>query len=124
LTNGSACRRLDQRRYELILWCEHAGHWHPWPIATYRLVQTQDWLIRIGPNMNLVVKALKLVTPLAGPVAAVVMSDYQLQQAQHQLDLMAAVVAELPLPAQHEQGHLISSEAASRPGPAHADLRQ
>ena len=27
--------RVDQQSYRIVLWCEHPGHWHPWPEASY-----------------------------------------------------------------------------------------
>ena len=101
-------------------------HWHPWPQASYALNQPREWLVRIGPYATLVLKALKLAMPLAGPLAEVALTNQQLQQAQYQLDLMTAVAAELPdqadsQPAELRVGdlaHLISPESASLLTPA------
>ena len=110
--------RFDQRHYQLILWCEHPGHWHPWPAATYSLGQPRKWLLSIGPYATLALKALKLAMPLAGPLADMILTDQQLTHAQHQLDLMTAVVAELPLPAVEDQDQLKARESASQLTPA------
>ena len=96
--NPARIRRLrfSQRHYRLILWCEQPGNWHPWPAASYSFEQPRDWLVRIGPYATLVFKALQLVVPIAASAAGVVLPDEQLRHAQHQLDLMKTLVADLP----------------------------
>jgi internalin A len=115
---GAQRLRFDQRHYQLILWCEHPGHWHPWPAASYSLGQPRRWLVRIGPYATLILKALKLAMPLAGPVADMMLTDQQLTRAQHQLDLMTAVVAELSVPAVQDRDQLVTRESASQLTPA------
>ena len=115
---GARRLRFDQRHYQLTLWCEHPGHWHPWPAANYPLGQPRGWLLSIGPYAMLILKALKLAMPLVGPVADMVLTDQQLTRAQHQLDLMTAVVAELPGPGVQDQGQLIAGDSASQLTPA------
>ena len=110
--------RVDQQHYRLTLWCEHPGHWHPWPAASYPLDQPREWLVRIGPYAALVLKALKLAMPLAGPVADMVLTDQQYKDAQRQLDLMTTVVAQLPGPATQDQGELTDRESTSLLTPA------
>jgi internalin A len=52
----------------------------------------------------LVFKTLKLVIPIAGAVAGVVLSQDQLRHAEHELELMATVVDKLPdVPGQQEE---------------------
>jgi hypothetical protein len=53
--------------------------------------------------------------PLAGPLADVVLTDQQVAGAQHELDLMTALIAELPGPAIQDQDQVIGhkSEANS-----------
>jgi hypothetical protein len=121
--SASGVRRLrfDQRNYHLVLWCEHPGYWHPWPQASYTLNQPKEWLVRIGPYATLILKALKLAMPLAGPVADVVLTDQQLASARHQLDLMTAIVAELPTPGFQDQAQQIGRESSSRLTPAEGE---
>jgi internalin A len=88
--------RIDQRRYRLVLWCEHPGHWHPWPAASYILDQPSEWLTRVTPYATLVVRALQLVTPIAGSLAGVLLTPGQLRAAQSEIQLMTALVADLP----------------------------
>jgi hypothetical protein len=87
---------LAERHYELILWCEHPGHWHPWPQARYQLAVPRDWLVTIAPYANLVLKTLKIATPIAAAVAGVELSKDQREQASAQLDLMKTLVEKLP----------------------------
>jgi internalin A len=109
-------RRLKfyQHRYHLTLWCEHPGHWHPWLPASYFLDQPKDWLVRVGPYAILVFKALQLVVPIAGAVAEVVLTPDQLNSAQHELNLMTTLVADLPTETFDEPPEFISRESASQ----------
>ena len=116
----AGARRLKfyQRHYRLILWCEHPGHWHPWPAASYSLDQPKEWLVRIGPYATLVFKALQLVVPIAASVAGVVLTDEQLKHAQHELELMKTLVADLPDQKIEDQREVIARESASQLTPA------
>ena len=87
---------LDQRPCRLTLWCEHPGHWHPWPDASYAIDQPREGLLRIAPYATLVFGALQLVAPLAAAVAGVILTPGELQQVQDQVQLMTALTAELP----------------------------
>jgi internalin A len=109
-------RRLQgyQDRYQLLLWCEHPGQWHPWPAATYHLRQPKDWLVRIGPYTSLVFKTLQLVVPIAGAVADVVLPEDQLKRAQHELELMKTVVSTLPTSLAAERPDLESREPSAQ----------
>src|SRR5262249_4376531 len=82
--------------YHLVLWCEHLGHWHPWPSASYTFQRPKDWLVSISPYAILLVNALKLVVPIAGSVAGVVLSEQQLKLAQQELQGMRTLVEMLP----------------------------
>jgi internalin A len=117
--SGSRRLRIDQRHYRLILWCEHPGHWHPWPAASYSIDQPREWLVRISPYATLVFKALQLVTPIAASVAGVVLTADQLKHAQGEIQLMKTLVAVLPdKEAEAQGGHLINRESANQLTPA------
>ena len=88
--------RVDQKYYRLTLWCEHPGHWHPWLPASYELNQPKEWLTRVSPYVNLILRSLKLVVPPAGSLATTLLSPDQLAHAQANLQLMNSVVASLP----------------------------
>jgi Leucine-rich repeat (LRR) protein/GTPase SAR1 family protein len=113
-------RRLKfyQRHYRLTLWCEHPGHWHPWPAASYSIDQPKEWFVRIGPYAALVFKALQLVVPVAVSAAGVMLSDEQFKHAQHELDLMKSLVAALPDQKIEDQPELAPSESAHQLTPA------
>ena len=113
-------RRLKfyQRHYRLTLWCEHPGYWHPWPAASYSLDQPKEWLVRIGPYATLIFKALQLVVPITAAVAGIVLTDEQLKEAQHELELMKALVADLPDQKIEDQREVIARESARQLSPA------
>jgi len=114
--NRTGTRRLKfyQRHYRLILWCEHPGHWHPWPAASYSLDQPSNWLVRIGPYATLVFKVLRLVVPIAASVTGVVLTDEQLKNAHNELQLMTTLVAHLPDHAVGDRRNIITLESASQ----------
>jgi internalin A len=109
-------RRLKkyQRHYRLMLWCEHIGHWHPWPAASYSLDEPREWLNRIGPYATLVFKALQLVVPIAASIADMVMTDEQLKRAQIEIQMMKTLVAELPNEDPKDQRVFMDRESASQ----------
>lgn len=117
-SSGVRRLRVDQRNYRIILWCEHPGHWHPWPKASYSVNQPKEWLVRIEPYATLILKALKVAIPLAGPVAGVVLSDRQLASAKHQLELMTTIVGEMPASPFQDQTELTGSESGNQLTPA------
>ena len=106
--------RLDQRHYRLILWCEHPGHWHPWPNACYLIDQPREWILRIAPYAILVFKALQLVAPIASAVTGVLLTPDQLQAAQNELQLMTTLVTALPNQEPEDQPDLAHLESAGQ----------
>jgi internalin A len=110
--------RLDHRRYRLVLWCEHPGHWHPWPDASYSIDQPREWILRIAPYATLVFKALQLVAPIAVAVAGVVLTADQLGNAESELKLMTTLVAALPSQEAGGQPGLATTESALQITPA------
>ena len=88
--------RVDQQHYQLVSWCEHPGHWHPWPAATYNIDQTREWLVRISPYANLVLTVLRSAVPIAASAAGVIMTADQLKHASSELQLMTTLTSELP----------------------------
>jgi Leucine-rich repeat (LRR) protein len=102
---GMGRLRLGEDHYLLTLWCEQPDHWHPWPDASYHLRQPKDWLVRIGPYAALVVRTLQTVVPVVGAVAGMTLTEDQLKQTKHELELMKTLVAKLPVnlgPERHE----------------------
>jgi internalin A len=85
---------LFRRPYQLVLWCEHPGHWHPVSEASYKLSRPREWLVKIGPYMTLLFKALRLVVPTAAAMAGALLPTDQLERAQKELELMSTVVVD------------------------------
>jgi len=99
ISSDRRARRLLKPHYEeyrLVLWCEHLGHWHPWPSASYTFQRPKAWLVTIGPYATLIINILKLVVPIAGSVAGIVLNEHQLKLAQQELKFMRTLVEELP----------------------------
>jgi internalin A len=93
---GVGRMKIYEDRYRLLLWCEHPGQWHPWPAATYHIRRPKDWLADISPYAILVFKILKVVVPIAGAVAGLALTEEQLKRSEHELELMKAVVDQMP----------------------------
>ncbi len=110
---GTRRLRLEQRHYRLTLWCEHPGHWHPWPEATYLIDQPREWLVRVAPYLNLIFNILKLVLPVAIPATGIVLKKEQLQNAESELRLMTALIADVPQLKLEDQGSFVDRESAT-----------
>jgi internalin A len=87
---------VHQDHYRLTLWCEHPGYEHPWEPATYNLDPPKEWLTQIAPYAGLVFRTLQLIVPLAGAVAIAALPTAQQDGAQSHLEVMRAIVADLP----------------------------
>ena len=72
----------------LELWCEHTGHWHAWPAATYHIHQPKGWLVSIAPYVHLVLETLKVAVTVAVAVVGVEMPKEQIEHAKHDIELM------------------------------------
>jgi hypothetical protein len=90
----------QQDPYLLTLWCEHPGHEHPCPKATYEVVRPKQWLSDVSPYVRLVVKTLHLVVPLAGAAAGLVLSEEQLKALEHSIKFTETLMETLPEPRQ------------------------
>jgi internalin A len=88
--------KFYEERYILTLWCEHPGHWHSWPAATYDLHQPKGWLIDVGPYAGLVLKMLRVAVPVAAAVAGVTMHKEKMEGVKDEIDLMKTLVDKLP----------------------------
>ena len=99
--------RVDRDHFRLVLWCEHPGHWHPWPAAVYSIDQPKEWATKIAPYAILVFRALQLTVPVATGIAGIALTAAQSPKAQAELQLMAAIISELP---SKESGHLLSPQ--------------
>ena len=90
------CLKPGRLHYRLLLWCEHPGHWHPWPAATYDLAQPAEWLLRIAPAATAVFKILQLAAPIASAAAGLALTALQTQNAQNEIQLATALINALP----------------------------
>jgi hypothetical protein len=94
--HGAEVIKFTRDRYQLVLWCEHPGHWHSCPGATYHLTAPREWLARISPYAVLVFKVLRLTVPIAAAVAGRILTEEQLKHAERELELMKLLVEKLP----------------------------
>lgn len=85
-----------QRRYKLVLWCEHPGYWHPWDRASYSIVQPKEWMVKIVPYARLVVKTLSLMVPAVAATVDFGYTGHELARIKDELDVMTRLLAELP----------------------------
>jgi internalin A len=88
--------QIWQGQYRLTLWCEHAGHEHAWPSATYRISFNKEWFQRIAPYAILINKALKVIVPIGAAVTGIAIDENRLKQVQAEIDLMKVLVEKLP----------------------------
>jgi internalin A len=88
--------RVHQDHYRLTLWCEHPGYEHPWDPAAYNLDPPKEWFAQIAPYAVLVFRILQLVVPLTGAVTIAAMPSAQQSGAQTRLEVMKAIVGDLP----------------------------
>ena len=88
-------RGLYWRSYTVTLWCEHTDHWHPWPEASYVVNQPKEWLVQVRPYASLVVRALRLVAPIAASISGGLLGT-DLATVRAELRTMAAVLQEFP----------------------------
>jgi len=102
------------------LWCEHSGYEHPWEPASYDLDPSKKWLNQIASYAVLVFRTLQLIVPLAGAVATAALPSAQHAGAQAQLQVMQAIVADLPATVEtrtedsiSETGQLTAAEGAA-----------
>ncbi|GIJ12351.1 COR domain-containing protein [Micromonospora andamanensis] len=87
----------------LTLWCEHPGEWHPWKPATYELKQERDWLVKIAPYANFVLKTLRLAVPIVGAVAGVTLSKQAVDDIAKRVELMKVLAEKLPAAVERQE---------------------
>ena len=91
--------RITGTAYELSLYCEEPGAWHPLPeeTGTYELSESAAWLRRFAPYLRELVAILKHAAPLAGPILG--MSVEKLDaRIKADADAMKALVDQLRIP--------------------------
>jgi internalin A len=116
--NASRRARIHQDHYRLTLWCEHPGHEHPWEAATYELDPPKEWFAQIAPYAILIFRTLQLIVPLVGAVAVASQPQTKQANAQVHLQVMSALVADLPTSARLETSDEGLGEATGQLTPA------
>ncbi|HET9171417.1 MAG TPA: leucine-rich repeat domain-containing protein [Actinospica sp.] len=89
--------RLRGATYELSLYCEEPGSWHPLPggAGVYQIAQSPAWLRTMAPYLRELLAVLKHAAPLAGPVLGATV-DHLTEHMKADLEAMAKLVEELP----------------------------
>ena len=88
--------RIYQHHYELTLWCEHPGYWHPWAKATYKIDPPKDWFSTVAPYAVLIFRTLQLIVPLVGSIAVALLPRERIESAEARLEVMKTLVEDLP----------------------------
>jgi GTPase SAR1 family protein len=116
-------QQLFSRPLELQLWCEAEGCQHPVvekDKGLYSINQPQEWVIKLAPYANFVLKVLSTVVPIAAPGINAFFGDKTTEKwkINLQLDLASAIVGKLPTEIKAsdrglEPGHMLSEPERS-----------
>jgi hypothetical protein len=103
--------RLTGSTFEIRLYCEEPGAWHPLPgtAGHYEVSEPADWLRRIRPHLGQLLTVLKHAAPLAGPVLGMTVAHVS-ERLQAEVDAMTELVDQIP-------------ELARMPEPLDKDVR-
>jgi internalin A len=84
-------------KYEIRLYCEEPGAWHPLPgdAGRYPVSESADWLRKIRPHLRLLLTVLKHASPLAGPVLGMAVGQVS-DRVSAELDAMTEIVDQIP----------------------------
>ncbi len=95
---GRGMAKIDPRlqHFRLTLWCEEPGHWHPHAAGSYSIERSAEWFRQVARYARPVLAILRAVVPVAGPLAGIVFSKAQVDQAKNELDLTQALLDDLP----------------------------
>lgn len=104
------------RYFQLTLWCEHPGAWHPCTQqGSYRLDRPADWFREVSRYARPVFTLLRVAVPLAGTLSELVLTKEQLDHASKELDLMTQLLDELPGLAGDNPDWLTNPDSPKRP---------
>ena len=89
--------RVTGAQYEIRLYCEEPGAWHPLPGETgcYPVTEPAEWLRKIRPHLRQLLTVLKHVAPLAGPVLGMA-SGHVSDRITAELGAMTEIVDQVP----------------------------
>lgn len=94
--------KVHRRQFRLTLWCEHPGRQHPCLEGVYVFEKDAEWLRQVSAYIRPVLLILRGIIPLAATLTDMMLTKDQLKHANGELELMEALIAELPVP--HENG--------------------
>ena len=103
--------------FELRLYCEEPGVWHPLPgkAGRYQVNEPAEWLQKIAPHLKQLLMVLKHAAPLAGPVLGMTVGAVS-ERIKAEVDAMTELVAQIPEPARVADS--LRKEDRPEPGPA------
>ena len=89
--------KITGASYELRLYCEEPGAWHPLPADTgvYRFTESPAWLQRFGPHLRVLLDILQRAAPLAGPLLGMTLDKLNARTAAD-VQAMKALIDQLP----------------------------
>ena len=108
--------RRHQDSFELMLWCEHPGEYHPVPEATFIVRRPKKWLRRVRPYASMTLAALRPFLPgLVDAVAAGILTSEQLAAVQRHLEVVESLEYAGHEPADDDGPELVSTSGTPQP---------
>jgi hypothetical protein len=113
-----ADRRIAGSTFEIRLYCEEPGGWHPLPgkDGRYAIREPAAWLRKISPYLKHLLAVLQHAAPLAGPVLGMAVSKLN-ERVQDELEAMKELIAQIPEPARPVDYAEKGGQAAPVPEP-------
>ena len=110
-------RVLVGSTFELHLYCEEPGAWHPLPgqAGHYQVNEPAEWLRNIAPYLKQLLAVLKHAAPLAGPILGMTIGTMS-ERLKAEVDAMTELVAQIPEPTR--MADPLPKEGRSGPDPA------
>ena len=84
--------------YQLTLWCEYPGGFHPIPEAMFVLSIPSAWWLQTAPYLRLVARSLRVAVPILGTLPELIFGEAALANLQTDLKLAELVTQELSEP--------------------------
>ena len=123
VNDGWLKTNLFKQEWELELYCEMPGQWHPvGESGVYRLEKPSEWLTTIIPHLAIFVKAMKLITPLVGPSLSYT-QEVLAKTIEKDIELIESLVKALPNP-RHDQQPEYLHEVPTQEKARGANLRK
>jgi internalin A len=100
--------------YLMTLWCEQPGAVHPVQDAQYEMSKTKEEFKAILPYARFVVKAMRLIVPLATATAGVIIGAPKLESLGAELELMGALTESVPdLPSSADETTVVAGQSST-----------